>query len=206
VTEAHHERAPRARPGRWGLFFGLAALVVAVDQLTKAWVDRSFPQASIHGPGSGLAGPAPIVGDFVRITKTYNDGGIFGLLGDAAPLLAVASLFVIGFIVLYQARAARTGPLLLTVTLGLLLGGAIGNLVDRLRYGYVIDWVDTGLGTFRWYTFNVADAAISLALVGLITLSLFGDRLERRGVPEPKDLPTKPRAADTGPAVDPAGR
>jgi signal peptidase II len=60
-----------------------------------------------------------------------------------------------------------------------LLGGALGNFIDRIRYEHVIDFVDMGIGEWRWYTFNIADSAISLALLGLIVLSLFGNRLNR---------------------------
>ena len=63
---------------------------------------------------------------------------------------------------------------LTTVALGLLLGGAIGNLIDRIRFGYVIDWVDMGIGSWRFYTFNVADSAISIAIVLLLAAAIFG--------------------------------
>jgi signal peptidase II len=171
----------------WLLFGGLALAVLAADQLSKAWIDSAFPQATTHTPRGGLAAPTPIVDDFVRIAKTYNDGGIFGLFGAAAPVLAVASIGVIALIVYYHARAARTGPLLLSASLGLLLGGALGNFVDRIRYGYVIDFVDMGIGTWRWYTFNVADASISIAIVGLLVITVLGDRPPpwRRNVPVP---------------------
>jgi signal peptidase II len=178
VTEAHHEGAPATGPARWGLFGGLALIVLVADQLSKAWVDANFQLASIHAASPGLAAPTPIIGDFVRIAKTYNDGGIFGLFGTAAPVLALASIAVVVGIVAYQARS-RSAPLLLTVALGLLLGGALGNLTDRIRFGYVIDFVDMGLGGLRWYTFNVADASISLAISGLLLLALFGERWER---------------------------
>jgi signal peptidase II len=164
---------------RWATFVGVAIVVIVADQVSKAWIDRSFPLATTGTPGGDFAGPTPVVGDLIRIAKTYNDGGIFGLFGTAAPVLAVASLAVIALIVFYQARAAREGPDLLSLTLGLLLGGAIGNLLDRVRFGYVIDFVDMGIGSFRWYTFNVADASISIAIVGLIALSLLGDRVLR---------------------------
>ena len=85
---------------------------------------------------------------------------------------------VIGIILWVQATSGVRSPLL-TVALGLLFGGAIGNLIDRLRFGHVIDWVDTGLGSLRFYTFNVADAAISIAVVLLIAMSLLGPRLGR---------------------------
>jgi len=161
---------------RWLVFGGLALAVLVADQISKAWIDAAFVPATTHVPRAGLAAPTPVIDDLVRIAKTYNNGGIFGLFGAAAPVLALASVGVIAVIVYYHARSVRSGPLLLTASLGLLLGGALGNFIDRIRYGYVIDFVDMGLGDFRWYTFNVADASISIAIVGLIALSLLGDR------------------------------
>jgi signal peptidase II len=131
-------------------------------------------------PLPGAAQPTAIIGDLVRIAKNYNTGGIFGLFGDSALLLALASTFVIAMIVVYQGTEGMRSPWLLNVALGLLLGGAIGNLIDRLRLGAVIDFVDMGIGSFRWYTFNVADASISTALLLLILLTLFGEWLGRR--------------------------
>ena len=158
---------------RWAAFLGLAAIVAVADQLTKAWVVQAFPQ------------PTEIVGDLLRITIVHNTGGIFGLFGDSAALLAAASTVVIALIVLYQAREGMRQHWLLSVALGLLLGGAVGNLIDRLRLGYVIDFVDAGVGGFRWYTFNVADSAISMSIVLLIGLALFGERLAARPSQEP---------------------
>lgn len=162
---------------RWLAFCAVAGLVLISDQLSKLWIDQQFALAWTGAPVAPYAPPTPVVGDFVRIAKTYNDGGIFGLFGSSAPLLAVASLLVIGLIVWYEARTASEGPLLLTLILGLLLGGALGNLIDRIRLGYVIDFVDMGIGSWRFYTFNVADSAISVAIAGLILVGLFGERL-----------------------------
>lgn len=169
--------AAARRTRRWIIFGALSGGIVVADQLTKRWVDASFQLAYLSTPIPGLAAPTPVIGDLVRIAKSYNDGGIFGLFGTAAPMLALASLVVIAIIIWLQGRAASSGPLLMTITLGLLLGGAVGNLVDRLRLGYVIDYVDTGLSASRWFTFNVADAAISLAIVGLIAMTFLGDQL-----------------------------
>jgi signal peptidase II len=89
---------------------------------------------------------------------------------DLAPVFALASVGVIGIIIVYHARSGRS--LVLTTALGLLLGGALGNLTDRLRLGYVLDFVDAGIGDLRWYTFNVADSAISTALLLLVLVAL----------------------------------
>jgi signal peptidase II len=175
VTDAPATSTHRIRRARLA-FIAIAVAIVVADQIVKAWVDPAFPLASVRAAGGGFAEPTPLLGDFVRIAKTYNEGGLFGLLGGAAPLFALASLVVIGGIVVYGLRTVgRTSPLL-TLTLGLLLGGAVGNLVDRLRFGHVIDFVDMGIGAWRWYTFNVADAAISTAIVGLIVIGVVGDR------------------------------
>lgn len=156
------------RRRRW-LLFGIVATVIAVaDQLTKAWVVQAFRTQT------------EIIGDFVRITIVHNTGGIFGLFGQSATLLAIASSIVIGVIFVYQARAGAHSHWLLSGALGLLLGGAVGNLIDRLRLGYVIDFVDMGIGEVRWYIFNVADAAISTSLLLFILLAFFGERLTRR--------------------------
>ncbi len=138
--------------------------MIVADQLTKLWVVATFPQ------------PTRIVGDLLRIVIVHNTGGIFGLFGDSAALLALASTVVIALIVVYQAREG-VRHWLPTVALGLLLGGAIGNLIDRLRLGYVVDFVDVGIGDLRWYTFNVADSAISTAILLLIVIAVFGQRL-----------------------------
>lgn len=162
----------------WVVFGLIAAVVVLADQLSKAWVESSFPLASASAPAGSPNTPTPVIGDLVRIARTWNDGGVFGLFGDSATVLGLASVVVIGVIVWVQATAGLRSPLL-TVALGLLLGGAIGNLFDRLRFGHVVDWVDTGIGTLRFYTFNVADSAISIAVVLLLAMSLLGPRLGR---------------------------
>jgi len=169
-----------ARRRRWIVFAVLAVGVLVADQLSKMWVDANFALAYPE-PLPGYALPTPVIGDFVRIAKSYNSGVIFGLFDNSLPipLLALASALVIAMIVLYHWREGLKSHWLLTVALGLLLGGAFGNLGDRINFGHVIDFVDMGIGTTRWYTFNVADAAISTSLVLLIVIGLFGERLMR---------------------------
>jgi signal peptidase II len=145
---------------RWRLFLGLAVAVVAVDQLTKAWL------VGLLGPGERMS----VVGDLVRLVHSQNTGALFGLFQDQALLFAIASVGVVGLIVWYHGSSGRNT--ILSLALGLLLGGAIGNMIDRFRLGYVIDWVDLGIGDLRFYTFNVADSAITGAILLLILLAV----------------------------------
>ena len=172
------------RRPNWALFIGLAAAVVVTDQVTKALVTGALQ------PGESR----PILGDFLRIVFSQNSGALFGLFKDNAAMFGLVSLGVIGLIVAYHRRAG--GCRFMTVTLGLLLGGAIGNMLDRLRFGYVVDFVDGGIGTVRWYTFNVADAAISLAIVLLIVAALRPSLVEPVGREAPTPAPPRQAAPD----------
>jgi signal peptidase II len=151
-----------AQDGRplWLPFAGLAALVIAADQLAKAWL------VSILAPGESTA----VVDDVLRLVHSENTGGLFGLLRGQAVPFAVLSTIVMVLIVVFHARGGRSPYL--TLTLGLLRGGASGNLVDRVRLGYVVDFVDAGIGSARWFTFNVADTAISVAILLLLVASV----------------------------------
>jgi signal peptidase II len=172
LDQAAAERATRIEPGRtrpaavtrgrprWLLFATLAIGVLIADQLTKAWVAANVT----------VDRPIHVLDDYIRLVVSHNTGGLFGMFRDLAPVFALASVGVIGLIVLYHARSGRS--LVMTTALGLLLGGALGNLFDRLRLGYVLDFVDAGIGDLRWYTFNVADAAISTALLLLVLVAL----------------------------------
>jgi signal peptidase II len=174
VSEIREEPAiqPQGEHGRphWGRFLGLAAVVVALDQLAKAWL------TSFLTPGQSV----DVVGDLIRLVHSRNAGGLFGFLQGQALPFALVSMVVVGLIVLYHARSGRNAYL--SITLGLLLGGALGNLTDRLRLGYVVDFVDAGIGDLRWYTFNVADAAISFAILLLIAASVWPSLARRAAV------------------------
>jgi signal peptidase II len=145
----------------WLVFVGLATGIAVIDQLTKAWL------TSFMAPGASV----DVIGDVIRLVNSHNSGGLFGLFRDQALPFALVSLVVVALIIAFHARSGRSSYL--SITLGLLLGGAIGNLTDRLRLGYVVDFVDAGLGGVRWYTFNVADAAISFAILLLLAASLW---------------------------------
>lgn len=143
----------------WGVFVGIAVVVVMLDQLAKAWLVGNVAKGEVR----------EVLGTAVRLVYHQNSGALFGLFRDQAILFGLISIGVIGLIVGYHARSGRS--LYLSVALGFLLGGAIGNLVDRLRLGYVVDFVDIGIGDLRFYTFNVADSAISTAIVLLVAVA-----------------------------------
>jgi signal peptidase II len=160
----------RGRP-RWSIFLGIAAVVVVLDQLSKAWL------VSMLDPGERLE----IVGDLLRIVHGQNTGALFGMFRDQALLFAIVSVGVVGLIVWYHGSSGRNT--LLSVALGLLLGGAIGNMIDRFRLGYVIDWVDAGIGDLRFYTFNVADSAITCSILLLLLLAFLPTKERSSGAP-----------------------
>lgn len=132
-------------------FFVLGATLIA-DQLTKGLIVLTMaPGMSV--PQSGL----------IRLTHVTNSGGAFGLLANETTFLVVASLVGIGVLLVFY-RTQQGGAALLRGSIGLQLGGAIGNLVDRVRLGYVVDFIDIG----AWPVFNLADSAITIGLIGLI--------------------------------------
>ena len=140
----------------WFIFLGIAATVMVLDQLTKAALVANLDPGEVVN----------VLGDFVRLVFSQNSGALFGLFRENAALFGLASLAVMGLIVVYHGRSGRS--IYLSIALGLLLGGALGNMIDRLRLGYVVDFIDIGIGDLRFYTFNVSDAAISTAILMLI--------------------------------------
>lgn len=144
----------------WAPFVLLAAAIVVADQVTKAWITAALAPDRV----------TYVAGDFVRLIYSQNSGALFGLFrGQAAPF-AILSLAVIALIVAYHGRSGRNPYM--TLTLGLLLGGAIGNAIDRLRLNYVVDFVDAGIGSVRFYTFNVADSCITAAILLLFLMAV----------------------------------
>ncbi len=155
-----------------GAFLGLAAAIVVADQLTKAWIVAGFP----------FGEPVELLGAWVRIWYVANTGALFGLFRDQAVVFAVLSIAVMALIVWYHDRAVVGSGWLATLALGLLLGGAVGNFLDRIRLGHVVDFVDMGFpGGWRFYTWNVADAAISTSILLLILMAVLP--VGRREVP-----------------------
>jgi signal peptidase II len=126
--------------------------------------------------GADLGMPQQLIGSFVQIIRGENRGGLFGIVQGSAPLLAALSIGVILALVIFHERERLPQVTPVTVGVGLLIGGAIGNLIDRLAFGYVLDFIDVGVGSLRFWTFNIADAGISFGIVILLVDTLWRSR------------------------------
>jgi signal peptidase II len=165
--------------------YGFAAVVVIVDQLSKAWVLSALHMTD---PAGGLIDremwayhAIPVLGSVFRISFVANDGVSFGVFGGGAGrwLLSLFSLGIAGLLAWWAARADRR---LLISAIGLVMGGALGNVIDRIRFGFVVDFLDfSGTGVFPW-VFNVADAAITVGVVLLILDSIQSERAAKVGL------------------------
>ncbi len=140
-------------------------MVFVVDRLTKDVVARSLAPGESRG----------VLGDYVRITHVQNTGAAFGLLPERTTLLSLLSVLAV-FVILYYYRQLSSESPLIATTLGLQLGGAFGNLVDRIGQGYVVDFIDVGVGPYRYWTFNVADSSIVVGIFGVIALLWLEER------------------------------
>ncbi len=141
---------------------GLCVLLALIlDQVTKLFAVnylRSFEP------------PTELIGSVLRLKLTFNPFGVFGISVGSNELyyvLSVVGLVVLGYIAL--TIKDRTG----VVVFGLLIGGALGNLLDRVRFGYVIDFIDMGIGNMRWFTYNLADAFITVGAIFLLAREFF---------------------------------
>ena len=145
----------RLQDKRRNVVFSLTGLLIVVtDQLSKAWIRTNLPEGqSLFNTG------------FLRITHVHNTGAAFGLFPGQSFALAIVALIGIAAILVYalviHRRLLLPDSMLSKSALGLVLGGTVGNLIDRLRFGYVTDFIDFGY----WPAFNVADSAITVGVI-----------------------------------------
>ena len=139
----------------------VAALVALADQLSKAWVLSFFGDPTPH---------LRTVTGFFNLVLTWNRGVSFGLFNNdaatSALMFVAAAAVIVAGLILWLRRVREP---LLAVAIGLIIGGAIGNVVDRLLRGAVVDFLDFHIAGWHWFAFNLADSAISIG-VGLIVI------------------------------------
>ena len=144
------------------MLIGVSLLVVAMDQFTKFLILQSFK----------LNESIPVFPDYLYFTYIQNPGTAFGFMANMETFVRipffVAITIAAGWIVYTYQRLIPPEKLLTRVALGLVWGGALGNFIDRMLYGRVIDFIDVRYHEFQWYIFNVADSCISAGLLFLL--------------------------------------
>lgn len=175
---------------------GVAVIVVIVDQIAKAWAVRTMlPRMSAGGDG-----PIEIIGNVLKLTYVENTGAAFGL---GSGLTVVFSLIALGVVIAILRMAPRLGSLPWAIALGGLLGGAVGNLVDRLTRepgpgrGYVVDFIELPY----WPVFNVADMFVVGSAILMVVLSIRGIDYRGQANAEPAssepDEPIEPSSPES---------
>lgn len=159
--------------GKWLFLLGMAAAIIFFDQVTKAAVVATLAPYESFAPIAALS-------DYLTITHITNTGAAFGILPDGGALFLVVALIVV-VIILYFYRELTSEVWLARVALGLQLGGAVGNLIDRVRQGYVVDFVHFKLSdTLSWPVFNVADSSIFIGVGLLLLIMWHEDRRQKK--------------------------
>ncbi len=142
------------------LYLLISILVVTLDQITKLLILNNFAEGEA----------ASIIGDLLYFQFVYNEGGAMGTSLGPSWLYTILTLAALALIIRYFIKDRSDGSSI-KVPLALIFGGAVGNLIDRIRFGKVVDFIDVDfpdipfIGITRWWTFNIADAAITCGLV-----------------------------------------
>jgi len=141
-------------------FLAIFLTVVAIDVLTKIWAEQTLE----------LHQPVPVIGDLLRFTLAYNSGVAFGMFGNSGPLLLIVTGLVILGLAIWALVALRDSGFASSVAwpMGIILGGAVANFIDRLPDQRVTDFLDVGIGATRWPTFNLADSFIFIGMAILL--------------------------------------
>ena len=180
-------------PTHGRLFWGAALSALTLDIITKQLAERLlFPPHVPH----------PVIGEYVRFTLAYNPGAAFSMSLGPYSRYIFGAFAVIALVVLYRLHRQEPRDWLKSLALGLAWGGAAGNLVDRIRSPLgVVDFIDIGAGSWRFWTFNIADSAVSVGAVLLAWVLLQEEREQHRAAkeggappPTPPDAPPSSHA------------
>ena len=143
--------------------YGLIVVIVALDQWSKWAIKTSF----------NLYQSKPVIQDLLHFTYVTNDGMAFGLsFPGGRHVLLILTILLTGFIIGFLWKEKNGHPLI-KYGLALILSGAIGNLIDRLLYGKVVDFLDLMIGDFHWYIFNIADSSVTIGMFLFIIHSVY---------------------------------
>ena len=141
----------------------VSAVVVVLDQITKALTRSNMD----------LYDSVPVITNFFHLTYVTNDGMAFGLnFPGGIYVFSVVSIILTAIIFMYLWKE-QNNHILMRLSLALILAGAIGNLIDRLRFGEVVDFFDFMIGDFHWYIFNVADSSVTIGMILFLYFSFY---------------------------------
>ena len=147
---------------KYGLFAVTVVVVLLLDQLSKFWIDSSM----------ALHDSIPVLSGFFSITYVRNPGAAFGFLASASPAFRYTFFIAVNILaitlILAYIRKSTLPQYRLILGLALIMAGAVGNLIDRVRFGEVVDFLDFYIGTLHWPAFNVADSSITVGAFFLI--------------------------------------
>ena len=151
-------------------FLWITVAVVIADQVTKYFALKHLMRSEIA------------IAPFLNFALAFNTGAAFSFLSDAGGwqnLFFVGVAAVVSIIILFMVRRLGANDIQVAVALMLVLGGAAGNVIDRVRYGYVVDFIDVYYRSWHWPTFNVADSAITIGAI-LLIMDALGITFRRR--------------------------
>ena len=161
----------------YAVLFLIAGIIVLLDQLTKEWVRLNLQLGEIYRPDLWIS-------SFMRIVHWKNTGAAFGMFQDMNAVFMVLSVLVSAVILYYFPQIPRQDRLV-RLAMGMLLGGAIGNLVDRFRQGYVTDFVSVG----KFPVLNIADASISVGVAILFVGMWLQEKNKKETIPAEAETP-----------------
>lgn len=148
------------RIGRYRLLWVLGLTVFILDQVTKYWIVQRMPLGTYY-PSRGAI---PVINGFFNLVHVGNTGAAWSLFTGRSTVLASLAVFTLAAIYFYR-RALGLGDRTIQLSFGLLCGGIVGNLTDRLAYGHVVDFLDFHFGSYVYPTFNVADCGICIGVI-----------------------------------------
>jgi signal peptidase II len=156
---------------RYYYYFFISLLVIVLDYITKKLIVKNLE----------LGEHISVIGDFFLITSHRNRGAAFGILQDQRIFFIIITVIILAGIIWYFHSVKNNARSILLVGLTLVFGGAIGNFVDRVRFGEVVDFFQFNFGTYTFPIFNIADSAIVIGVIFIILDTLIEVRNEQKG-------------------------
>jgi signal peptidase II len=179
-------KQPIPKPHWWEHFILIvvALVMTSLDQLSKRLIEANIPIGFTEAPIEAIS-------PYLTLTRTQNTGAAFSFFRDGNIFFILVAI-VVSLVIVYYAPRLPKGDWISRVALGLQLTGALGNLIDRLRQGFVTDWIHFQIPqiNFDWPVFNIADSSIFVGVIMLIVVTLWRDRAMARQIKAAENQPS----------------